>query len=101
MAEFAGLDQTDSGFISTDDLPTLLSRLNRDDLAAPNRIEAVKRAVDADGMGIVLWQSLWPVLQEQSSAAEPWACDACTFINMSDVASCEICMTPAPARNVT
>ncbi|XXQ30545.1 RanBP2-type domain-containing protein [Plasmodiophora brassicae] len=98
-AEFAAFDTTDSNFIAGDDLGPLLHRLHRDDLARD--LDRVRGLVDPDGLGIVLWSSLWGVLQATlvgDDASEPWQCAACTFVNANEPDQCEICMTPRPPR---
>eukprot|EP00474_Spongospora_subterranea_P009768 CRZ10226.1 hypothetical protein [Spongospora subterranea] len=100
-AEFSKYDQSESGFISIQDLPALLCNLGRDDLTTPDRFNQLKAAVDSEGCGVVLWPLLWESLRPGAQADGPWACIACTYLNITNQSECEMCSTPAPARPPT
>jgi hypothetical protein len=107
------LDAENNGFIPITALPTFLSKLRAGGASSTHvppglTEEEVKRRLDPDGLGVILWERVQTVLEQWerqkdqlAAAAVPnigvFNCSACTFHNTNAQAQvCEICGTPRP-----
>lgn len=104
---FESLDPENNGFIPITQLPALMAQLDAAVLPPNTTMEDVKKRLDPDGLGLILFERLITVLEQweklkaltQAQAAipqTPFSCQACTFNNVATATSCEICGTPRP-----
>lgn len=109
---FDEIDAENNGFIPVTALPALLQKIRSS--ASSTHVppgltdEDVKRRLDPDGLGVILWERVLTVLEQWERQKDQLAaaavqnvgvfnCGACTFLNSNPQAqTCEICGTPRP-----
>lgn len=104
---FDVLDPENNGFIPTTSLEALLSRMSASVLPPNTNLDEVRRRLDPDGLGLILYERVltvldqWEKLKHMTAAqaalpSTPFSCTACTFNNIASAQTCEICGTPRP-----
>lgn len=111
---FDELDPENNGFCSVEQLSTLMAKITDVQVPQGTKLEDVKRRLDPDGLGVILYERLLTVLDQwerqvamesvqSSQPSQPFTCSACTFDNPASAKNCEICGTvrpppPAPVK---
>jgi hypothetical protein len=96
--KFNSLDQFQEGFITFDEVETLLTQLG----LSENEVTRLKNKID-ESLGVLLWNDFFQAyndikspVKDDKAPPKPWSCPACTYHNTADRSTCEICETKKP-----